>query len=137
MDPQRWQLSKHSSTATRLSQKLLVSDTALHPDWDMISLDVSNAFLEGFGFELLERICKSLGIQLPDVQREIYIVVPDNVWFLLRQLGQSGLPKGLDLAMWCIRLTKAMYGLNGGPFYMADLSSLLLRAQVLCVLQLV
>eukprot|EP00974_Lingulodinium_polyedra_P109568 10600223-Lingulodinium_polyedra.AAC.1 len=35
----------------------------------MESLDVSSAFLQGIGFDLLERVCKALGVQLPEVQR--------------------------------------------------------------------
>ena len=80
----------------------------------MESLDVSNAFLQGFGFDMLESVCKALGIQLPSVSRDVYAVVPGNVWYLLRQMGQKNCPQfGFD--SWCLRLVKAMYGLNDGP----------------------
>ena len=103
LDPQKWQLSRHSSTATRSSQKLLVSDCAVYEGWSMESLDVNNAFLQGFGFDMLESVCKALGIQLPDVSREVYAVVPGNVWFLLHELGQKGCPTS-GFASWCLRL---------------------------------
>jgi hypothetical protein len=80
----------------------------------MESLDVSNAFLQGFGFKMLEQVCKALGIQLPKVSREVFAVVPGNVWFLLAELGQEGCPT-MGFNMWCLQLVKAMYGLNDGP----------------------
>ena len=113
LDPQRGMLAKHSTTATRLSQKLLVSDSANH-QWCMESWDVGSAFLQGFSFANLRRACDMLKVPMPDVQREVHIIVPDNVWFHLQELGFAGAPRR-DYFQYCIKLLKAMYGLVDAP----------------------
>ena len=45
----------------------------------MESWDVGSAFLQGFSFANLRRACDMLKVPMPDVQREVHIVVPDNV----------------------------------------------------------
>ena len=50
LDTQKSMLTKHSSTATRLSQKLIVSNAA-NNGFIMESWDVSSAFLQGISFE--------------------------------------------------------------------------------------
>ena len=63
LDPQKWQLSRHSSTATRLSQKILVPDCAVYGDWNMESLDVSNAFLWVLA-SICSRVCAKLWVSV-------------------------------------------------------------------------
>ena len=113
LDPQKALLSKHSTTATRLSQKILVSDAAIY-GWPMESWDVSSAFLQGFNFKHIEEACRALGIPVPTFTRKVYIVPPANVWFHLRYLGFKNAPS-MNYALFCLELLKAMYGLNDAP----------------------
>ena len=116
LDPQKAMLSKHSSTATRLSQKLLVSLAALH-DWEIESWDVSSAFLQGISFEEITRVAKALGVPAPMVDRYVVIDVPGNVWFHLEKM--KFLPQGLSAMQaqqeYVLELKKPMYGLNDAP----------------------
>ena len=116
LDPQKGLLAKSSSTATRLSQKLLVS-TAANKDWILESWDISSAFLQGISFSEIGRIASELGVPSPIEERTVYIVVPGNVWWhlhclgLLRQISWDEIVGG----QWCLKLTKAMYGLVDAP----------------------
>ena len=51
---------------------------------------------------------------MPDIQRKVVIVVPDNVWFHLRELKFPGAPAS-DFSFHGLELLKAMYGLNEAP----------------------
>ena len=113
LDPQKHQLSAHSTQATRLSQRLLVSQAAINRH-QIRSYDVSGAFLQGFSFKNVEAACKQMKIPVPEVQRRAYIVVPDNVWFYLKKLGFPGCPTTAFFE-WCLELLKAMYGLIDAP----------------------
>ncbi len=86
LGPRRHQLSRHSSTATRLSEKLVVSNS-VNNDFELESWDIGAAFLQGASFENMKNMCKELGIPTPDLNREVWITVPENVWFYLRELG--------------------------------------------------
>ena len=116
LDPQKSVLSKHSSTATRLSQKLLVSIAALN-SWDIESWDVSSAFLQGISFDEITSVANALGVPSPLVVRMVVIDVPGNVWHHLEKLGF--LPRGMSAAeaqkKFVLRLIKPMYGLNDAP----------------------
>ena len=52
---------------------------------------------------------------MPVVDRDVYVTLPGNAWFLLLHLDQPDCPKH-GQENWCMRLTKAMYGLNDGPY---------------------
>ncbi len=64
LDAQKWQLTKSSTTATRLSQKLVLSHAALNK-FVVETLDVSNAFLKGVDFANIKKMCKELAIPAP------------------------------------------------------------------------
>ena len=53
LDKQKFDIQRHSSTASRLSQKLVVSVAQCHDDFDLESWDISTAFLQGLTFEEL------------------------------------------------------------------------------------
>ena len=115
LDPQKSMLTKHSSTATRLSQKLIVSYAACL-DFDMESWDISSAFLQGLSFDNIATMCQYLGVPAPAVDRQVYIVPPGNVWYHLRMLGLEGTPTwSMSTNCHCLKLLKAMYGLNDAP----------------------
>ena len=118
LDPQLGSLTKHSSTATRLSQKLLLSKAALE-GWPVESWDVGSAFLQGISFADLDVICAKLGTTKPHANRNVLVEVPGNVW-LRFHLHESGfLPEGVlpqqAARRYVLRLLKGMYGLNDAP----------------------
>ena len=92
LDPQLGSLTKHSSTATRRSQKLLLSKAAFE-GWPVESWDVGSAFLQGVSFADLDEICAKLGTTKPHANRNVLVEVPGNVWFHLHESGF--LPKGV------------------------------------------
>ena len=76
-DTQKDLLSTRSTTATRLSQRLLVS-LSVNEDFDNESWDVSGAFLKGFDFRKVQELLRAKGIVSPD--RRVVVIVPANVW---------------------------------------------------------
>ena len=113
MDPQKHKLTKHSSTASRLTQ---TSRFALRPErfrdrvWD-----ISIALTQGFFFKLLENIWKSMNLPVPLMPRKAYIIVPGNVWKHLLDLGFKCPNTSGGHVRHCIDLLKAMYGLCDAP----------------------
>ena len=84
---------------------------------DLISLDISGAFLQGLDYGELVRIAKQLGYG-SRFDREVFIAPPENVWQHFRAL----LPKGADLhvqdndrANWVLECLSAMYGFADAP----------------------
>ena len=55
LDPQKRELPTRSTTATRLSQRLVLSMAACHR-FDIRSWDVSGAFLKGFSFAKVREV---------------------------------------------------------------------------------
>ncbi len=56
--PQKAHAFRYSGTATKLSRRLLVS-LAVGNDLDLEQWEIGNAFLKGFSFELMRRLCQS------------------------------------------------------------------------------
>ena len=79
LDPQKRHVSRYSSTATRLSQRLLVSLSVEH-HFELEQWDIGNAFLKGFSFKVMREMCPKFGITVPDCARQVFITVPGNVW---------------------------------------------------------
>ena len=116
LDKQKSELFKYASTASRLSQKMLISNAALH-GWTVESWDVSTAFLRGLTFAEIDKIARELNVPSPLSTRTVYVQVPGNVWRHLKDLGaitqeqyNHALKGGL-----CLKLRKAMYGLCDAP----------------------
>ena len=111
-DSQKDLLSARSTTATRLSQRLLLS-TAANMAWDIESWDVSGAFLKGLSFERVREILQSKSIATP--VRRVAMVAPANVW---QHLGNFSAAFHIDLkkiheyVLYCL---KPIYGLNDAP----------------------
>eukprot|EP00435_Cladocopium_sp_Y103_P061866 s1483_g23.t1 len=101
-----------STTATRLSQRIVVSVAATH-DFVLASLDVSGAFLKGFTFEKVRKILAQRGIVSPP--RKVVIVPPPNTW---RQLGSFDstfhVPEE-SFAKFGLLCLKPSYGLDDAP----------------------
>ena len=113
LNPPERHVSRYSSTATRLSQRLLVS-LAVEHHFDLEQWGIGNAFLKGFSFQVMRQMCQKFGIAVPDVERKVVITVPGNVWY---HLGQFGFYTGgsSHVGDWAIELRKAMYGLVDAP----------------------
>ena len=111
-DNQRDTLSTRSTTATRLSQRILVS-TAVNHDHDVESWDVSGAFLKGLTFEKVRELLASRGITSP--VRKVVITAPANVWRHLAKFDASFRVDFECLDEWALLCIKPVYGLNDAP----------------------
>eukprot|EP00971_Amphidinium_carterae_P150678 2987292-Amphidinium_carterae.1 len=110
MDAQLPYLNTYASTASRLTQRLIVSLAVVY-NFDLRTMDISTAFLQGFSYEFMDQILKELKVPRNQIAREVFISVPGNVWFHLKKLGFQG----DDSGQWVLRLKKAMYGLADAP----------------------
>ncbi|CAE7259286.1 unnamed protein product [Symbiodinium sp. KB8] len=111
-DRQKDMLSTRSTTATRLSQRVLVSSASTH-DLDLESWDVSGAFLKGFSFEKIRELLRAKGIRTP--VRKVAIIAPANVWRHLATFDQKfriDISKVAEYLLLCI---KPVYGLSDAP----------------------
>ena len=112
LDPQRHLVSTRSTTASRLSQRLVLSISALM-GFTIESWDVGVAFLKGFSFKQLEIALRKKGIKT--TRRRVYLSPPLNVWRHFRSLDcPYKVPVGAE-SLWLLELLKAMYGLNDAP----------------------
>ena len=114
MDQQKKMVARYSSTASRLSQRLLCS-IAVENEFDVEQWDIGNAFLKGFSFDKMREMCTKFGITIPDVERRVCIKVPGNVWHILRKLGFMTIDPAQAPGLYCLELLKAMYGLVDAP----------------------
>lgn len=111
-DAQKEELTTRSTTATRLSQRLLVS-TAAAENLCIESFDIAGAFLKGFTFEDIQRALRKKGITSPT--RVVIIFPPANVW---RHLGMCSADFKIEPHQVCscgLLCVKPVYGLNDAP----------------------
>ena len=128
-DRQKYQIEKHSSTATRLSQRVVLSlgmcDGALDASFtngpedhiDTESLDISSAFLQGLEYRDLEKQARALGYEVK-TPRAVFVDPPENVWWHWRSMRDT--PKALRVpddmrAKFVLRCKRAMYGFVDAP----------------------
>ena len=88
-DRQKQLIEKHSSTATRLSQRIICSqfmvDGIVHTEnpktdpIELVSLDISGTFLQGLDYEELMKIARELGYE-SRFNRKVFVQAPENVW---------------------------------------------------------
>ena len=71
LDTQRFDVQRHSSTASRLSQRIILS-IGQQMGFEFRSLDVSNTFLQGMRFDELEASAKKLGIEIRTKRRAMF-----------------------------------------------------------------
>ncbi|CAJ1354418.1 unnamed protein product [Effrenium voratum] len=77
MDSQKSMLATRSTTATRLSQRLLVS-TSARTGYSLESWDIAGAFLKGLSFQKVKELLQRRGITTPE--RKVVVMAPANVW---------------------------------------------------------
>ena len=110
LDKQKDLLTTRSTTATRLSQRLLLSMAATF-DLNVESWDIGGAFLKGLSFHEIRRMLLKMGINSP--VRAVIVLPPPNVWRHLASMSDDF--KGNDSAMWGLLCLKPIYGLNDAP----------------------
>lgn len=113
LDAQKSMLTTRSTTATRLSQRLLVSYAAQDEERDVESLDVGGAFLKGFSFQEIQKVLQEQGHQAPS--RTVILLPPLNVYKHLASLSDDfKIPEAsiFDYGLLCV---KPVYGLNDAP----------------------
>ena len=113
LDAQKQQLTTRSTTATRLSQRLLVSQAARDEDKDVESWDISGAFLKGFDFKRIQESLKKLGLDAPT--RQVVVFPPLNVWRHLPKYSDLFKVPQQSLHQYGLLCLKPIYGLNDAP----------------------
>ena len=111
-DKQKDLLSTPSTTATRLSQRILVSTASIARS-DLESWDISGAFLKGLSFERVREMLLARGIKTP--VRKVAIIAPANVWRHLAKFDarfRIDMIKVNDYVLLCL---KPVYGLSDAP----------------------
>ena len=112
LDPMKSGLPTRSMTATRLSQRLVLSMAATH-QLEVTSWDISGAFLKGFSFERVRQILRQRGVSSPP--RRVVIVPPANVWRHLGHFNQDFNISDADLGLYGLECMKPAYGLVDAP----------------------
>eukprot|EP00435_Cladocopium_sp_Y103_P053746 s991_g17.t1 len=112
-DSQKSMLATRSTTATRLSQRLLVSQAARDPERDVESIDVAGAFLKGFTFQEIQRALRQHGISSPN--RVVVIIPPLNVFRHLTELDPDFTVVESSVHNYGLMCNKPVYGLNDAP----------------------
>jgi len=114
LDRQKQDVHKHSSTASRLSHRLLCS-IGVQTGFSFELYDISCAFLQGLEFSKMHKMALELGVELP-AQRAIYVAPPPNVWRHFRELGAKDLSvPSQAVGLYVLECLKAIYGLVDAP----------------------
>eukprot|EP00435_Cladocopium_sp_Y103_P008328 s555_g2.t1 len=110
LDSQKDLLTTRSTTATRLSQRLLLSTAAVF-DFSVESWDIAGAFLKGLNFKQIQKLLRDRGINSPS--RTVILLPPANVWRHLAAMSPEFAVK--DYTQWGLICIKPVYGLNDAP----------------------
>ena len=110
LDKQKDMLTTRSTTATRLSQRLLLSTAAVF-DFQVESWDIAGAFLKGLNFNEIRRMLRKMGVNSP--VRQVVLLPPPNVWRHLASLCPDFAVR--DPSQWGLLCLKPVYGLNDAP----------------------
>ena len=127
-DKQRHNIERHSSTATRLSQRIVISmgqiDGMLHSfnpddplDVDTESIDISGAFLQGLEYTELAKKARGLGYEVKE-PRTVYVQPPENIWRHFRNCKDC--PTEMNIpdswrGYYVLLCLRAMYGFVDAP----------------------
>ena len=121
-DRQKNIIERHSSTASRLSQRIVLSAGMIEQylygeSVDTESLDISCAFLQGLRYSDLRKLAKELGYEQKGV-RSVCITPPENVWRHFRAMDSA--PPVFHISdeergEWSLKALKAMYGFSDAP----------------------
>ena len=130
-DKQKHTIDRHSSTATRVSQRLLISAgmcgtmTGFNgheylddpDDIDTESLVIQGAFLQGLDYKELQQQARSLGYQVKG-PRQVYVAPPENLRRHFRRMTSA--PNSWKVAdaqrsLWLLLGLRATYGFGDAP----------------------
>ena len=111
LDPQKASMPTRSTTATRLSQRILVS-LAAAMNLEIESLDVSGAFLKGLSFDQVRKKLRERGVS---PRRLVAIIPPANVWRQLAKMDKSFDIPEAQMSEYLLGCNKPVYGLNDAP----------------------
>ena len=112
VDRQKQERPTRSTTATRLSQRIVLSVASTH-DFILASLDVSGAFLKGLTFEKIRQILAQKGVTSPP--RRVVIVPPPNVWRHLSSFDEEFYVPEESYGAYGLGCLKPAYGLADAP----------------------
>ena len=84
LDSQGYMLNTRATTASRLTQRLLLSVSVLL-EFKVETWDVNGAFIKGFPFSEVRKHLAKTGMRFPE--REVSIRPPANVWRHLREIN--------------------------------------------------
>lgn len=112
MDAQKSTLPTRSTTATRLSQRILISMAAAY-GFEVESLDVSGAFLKGLSFHQVRKLLNERGHNCP--QRVVIVIPPANVWRHLAAVNSKFHVPEDKMQDWVLLAKKPIYGLVDAP----------------------
>ena len=144
-DRQKHTIDRHSLTATRVSQRLVIS-TGMNgtmsgyngyeyfdapDDVDTESLDIQGAFLQGLDYQQLQLQARSLGYEVKEPW-QVYVAPPENVWRHFRRMASapnSWKVVNAERALWVLLALRATYGFGDAPlmFQLALICFLLLQ----------
>ena len=111
-DPQKSLMTTRSTTATRLSQRILVSTAANH-DYEVESWDISGAFLKGLTFERVRELLRSSGSRLLlERWRSSPPPMCGAIWRNSTIASKCRCNKLADYLLLCV---KSVYGLKDAP----------------------
>ena len=105
-------MNNRSATATRLSQRLILS-TAANTEDDVESWDIAGAFLKGLTYQDLWKHLRKLGLHT--VERLVAIIPPMNVWRHLKKLSKVFDIPETDWHLYVLLCLKPVYGLSEAP----------------------
>eukprot|EP00438_Fugacium_kawagutii_P035880 Skav204682 [mRNA] locus=scaffold1284:96116:106049:- [translate_table: standard] len=73
-------LDTYAGTGSKISQRLLLSETACHPEWSFLSLDINKAFLQGVSYDELSKVTgqeeRVVHFTLPPGSAQILRLIP-------------------------------------------------------------
>ena len=95
----------YAGTASRLSQRIVNSEVACHPDWILVTIDIEKAFLQGL-------TCKELEEVTGESERLTYFVLPPGAAAVLRLIDGY---EGYDERYECLLSAKMGTGTKGAP----------------------
>jgi hypothetical protein len=98
-------LETYAGTAARLSQRLIASEAACHPEWEFMTIDVNKAFLQGATYKELHELTG-------EAPREVCFTLPKGMAAMLRLI--PGYEK-YDESIHCLECDKPGTGSKDAP----------------------
>ena len=95
----------YSATCSRVSQRIVCSETACHEDWDLVTVDIEKAFLQGLTYKEIQE-------QTGEPERFVFFSLPPGSAAVLRQIPGF---ENFDERYECLRCIKPGTGTKGAP----------------------